>query len=260
MIRLIILPALLVTGLGVYVLGAPRTENVPLLDGRIVGGEDADIADYSYQLSLLLLGFHICGAVAISSTWALTAAHCVDGATTLLLSVRAGSSIRNYGGQVVSVTEARMHPEYNIFIIDYDIATLRLSSELDTVNTRPIPLPNFGLKPPAGSTAVITGWGTTAEGGNPSRLLQVIRVPVISQEDCRYAYSHEIITDRMFCAGLLGIGGQDACQGDSGGPVVVDGIVVGLVSWGDGCARPERPGVYSSVPALRNWILENTGL
>ncbi|KAJ8976735.1 hypothetical protein NQ317_004286 [Molorchus minor] len=238
----------------------PQLRSVPLLDGRIVGGEDADISDYSYQLSLLYLGSHICGAATISPTWALTAAHCLYSTSPSVFSVRAGSSIRNSGGEVVSVAEIKHHPEYRKTTLDYDIATLRLSSAIDIATSQAIPLPSPALKPPAGLNSVITGWGATSQGGSSADVLQVVEVPIINQTDCRNAYSTPPITDRMFCAGLLGVGGKDACQGDSGGPVAVNGVLVGLVSWGYGCARPESPGVYTSVPALRDWVLEETGI
>ncbi|CAH1378763.1 unnamed protein product [Tenebrio molitor] len=57
----------------------------------------------------------------------------------------------------------------------------------------------------------------------------------------------------MLCAGVDG-GGKDACQGDSGGPLVIDNVLAGIVSWGNGCGREGYPGVYSSVPALRDYI------
>lgn len=46
-------------------------------------------------------------------------------------------------------------------------------------------------------------------------------------------------------------------QGDSGGPLVTkSGTVmqVGIVSYGNGCARPGVPGVYTNVGAVRSFI------
>ncbi|GBP14591.1 Plasma kallikrein [Eumeta japonica] len=92
--------------------------------------------------------------------------------------------------------------------------------------------------------------------------LDLVYVPVMSNEDCNRAYRGRI-TDNMLCAGAPE-GGRDACQGDSGGPLhVFDNETnvyqeIGVVSWGDGCARPESPGVYTRVNKYLVWIRENT--
>jgi trypsin len=82
-------------------------------------------------------------------------------------------------------------------------------------------------------------------------------VPVVDRDICRSQYSVAEITDNMFCAGLTA-GGKDSCQGDSGGPVVDENkTLVGVVSWGGGCAQPNKPGVYASVGGLSSFITSN---
>lgn len=82
-------------------------------------------------------------------------------------------------------------------------------------------------------------------------------MPIVPQWECRWLYGHESLSENMFCADASGRG---SCQGDSGGPVVANGVLVGIVSWGVGCARPGYPGVYASVEKLRKWISHHTGV
>lgn len=85
-----------------------------------------------------------------------------------------------------------------------------------------------------------------------------VEVPTISDEECEdLYYSAWYDTDpSMICAGNVQEGGIDACQGDSGGPLVANGELIGIVSWGEGCARPERPGVYTEVAYYSDWITQ----
>jgi trypsin len=107
----------------------------------------------------------------------------------------------------------------------------------------------------------VSGWGTQSSGSSslPTRL-QAATVYITDREECNSAYSdYGGITENMICAGVTG-GGKDACQGDSGGPLVVDGSLVGIVSWGVGCAEASYPGVYSNVASLRGYITEVSGV
>lgn len=94
--------------------------------------------------------------------------------------------------------------------------------------------------------------------GTVSPSLQKAHIPLIEQAKCASPTVYgSAITQRMICAGFLK-GKVDACQGDSGGPLVhftsSRWHLVGVVSWGVGCARERRPGVYSKVEEMLNWI------
>ena len=111
--------------------------------------------------------------------------------------------------------------------------------------------------PIPGTLCTITGWGYLKERGEQPEKLQVVQVPIMSNETCVGYYRNEL-HESMLCAGLPG-GGKDSCEGDSGGPMVCkdsDGRynVHGVTSWGYGCARPGRPGVYARVSFLIKWI------
>nr|CAD7586358.1 unnamed protein product [Timema genevievae] len=200
-------------------------------------------------------GSHLCGASIIRDDWVVTAAHCVYGFDTQSRTVRVGTSQRGSGGSVHQVITAITHQNYNYTYLNYDIALLQVGESFErSDNVRSVDLPEQDEVIPAGTLAVVTGWGRNASEGYDSDVLQAVEVPVVSEEECRQDYlGDDGITPIMICAGYHE-GGKDACQGDSGGPLVASGTLIGIVSSGEGCAEPNKPGVYTRVSALVDWI------
>ncbi|KAH8316706.1 hypothetical protein KR067_013766, partial [Drosophila pandora] len=230
---------------------------VPRLDGRIVGGQDTSILQYPYQISMRLRGNHRCGGTVVATNIIVSAAHCVNTLTTVAnLTIVAGSTrIWNVEDkqQELAVRQIIIHPNYRTLNNDYDAAILILDGDFEYSDAiQPIPLATE--RPEHDTEVVVTGWGTTSEGGNISNILQEVFVNVVENTECKKAYSF-MLTSRMLCAAVTG-GGKDACQGDSGGPLVLNNELLGIVSWGTGCARESKPGVYCSVPDVHDWIEE----
>jgi len=107
----------------------------------------------------------------------------------------------------------------------------------------------------------VTGWGSLGAGNQVPAILQEVNVTVISNAACKAAPRpyKENINEAMLCAAAPG---KDSCQGDSGGPLILlenrRQTLVGVVSWGVGCALPEFPGVYARVTVAMDWILANS--
>lgn len=187
----------------------------------------------------------------------LTAAHCTHRAQRSAIAVRAGTGARNAGGHVRSVRDILEYPGYSHRSNDFDIAVVRLASAMPLgASVQPIGLADRGATLAPGTVATISGWGDTRElPGHQPQQLQFVQVPVVERSVCAAAYAkHARVTAEMLCAGFVGLGGRDACQGDSGGPLMAAGRLWGVVSFGIGCARPNFPGVYTSVGAYRQWI------
>lgn len=227
---------------------------------RIVGGTDTVIEDWPWQVSLMQGGQHVCGGALVDPRWVLTAAHCFSGSKKELSRWKVVSG-KTYLGSLwgSSVDRIIINGQYDASRNDYDIALMRLYSPISVgVSRRPVCLPpkDFGLSD--GATMAVTGWGYLEEDGKVSSRLQQALIPLISRTKCSKPTVYgSAITERMLCAGLLE-GGVDACQGDSGGPLVhlasLKYYQAGVVSWGVGCARRGKPGVYCSVEEMLNWI------
>lgn len=228
-------------------------------DVRIVGGFEIDITEAPYQISLLSRGRHTCGGSIIANDLIITAAHCVVGSKPSEFEVRAGTSSSRQGGVTIKVKDIVSHEGFSVSNLDNDIALIQLEEPLSFSDSiAPVELMELNGDLEDGSMTTVTGWGYLKEGGGSlPETLQMVVIPKVNEKDCAEAYlPYYTITARMLCAGIP-LGGKDACQGDSGGPLVYNGKLVGIVSWGIGCARPNFPGVYAKVSALRQWIDKN---
>lgn len=163
-----------------------------------------------------------------------------------------------------NIKQILIHEDYQPIKTKNDICLLHLSESLEFNDwVQPVALPTQMDEPEEGTFCVVTGWGTLREGGAvlPNHLKKVT-VPIIGDKACSEKYNprHDI-ADSMICAGVEE-GGKDACQGDSGGPLInaETKTLVGIVSWGIGCAEAKYPGVYTQVSYFVDWIHNAIGV
>ena len=226
----------------------------------IVGGNDASPGEYP-SVAEITFGVFGCTGTLISPDTVLSAGHCgsLTGAAVAspaayppqLVNVTIGSH-RSGDGEDVPVRSVTVSPDYLLDSGD-DISILKLSRNSVKAPTKVAGAGERSLWN-AGTLATIAGWGVTEEGGDAPDTLQEANVPITSDAYCGSAYGN-FDASTMVCAGYPD-GGVDTCQGDSGGPMLAGGRVVGATSFGEGCARPGKPGVYARVAdaPLREWI------
>ncbi|KAL7400363.1 hypothetical protein ABVT39_010884 [Epinephelus coioides] len=280
------------------------SRSLPSQVKRIVGGRGAEPGLFPWQVLLSVEDLSrvpedrwFGSGALLSPSWVLTAAH-------VLRSQRRDTSVVPVAPEHVkvflglhdagdkrlatnhSVEEIFLHPEFQPNNYNNDIALLRLKERVEfTEFIRPVCLPpphsqDALPSPLPNSLGVVAGWGIsninasspsgdppmlTSDLGMTSDLLQYVKLPVVSQDECQASYTSRSvsynITDNMFCAGFFE-GGRDTCLGDSGGAFVMeDGVsrrwvVFGLVSWGgpEECGSQRVYGVYTRVEKYVEWI------
>ncbi|XP_051176620.1 trypsin-1-like isoform X1 [Leptopilina boulardi] len=262
--------------LSIFLLGLKY--QYALAQNRIVGGSETTIFKFPHMLRLEVgrkTGnlMSVCGASIIGREWGLTAAHCFKSQEIDYGKIRvvAGTTdIKNMSEtarqhKVVMVIRNE-HYKVNEYKrkIGGDIAVFKVNPPFTYNNViQPVKLPQRGqvLKT---DIATISGWGHIKPGGPGSVRLQAVTVPKVSTENCKTQYRKFRITlkEGEICYGYHNRTVTiDKCQGDSGGPLInLDGVELGLVSWGVKCGTKGYPGVYTDILYFRDWIKETTGI
>jgi secreted trypsin-like serine protease len=257
------LPALGILGAAAGFLLGPGASGVNA-KSAIVGGKSISIKDAPWQLLLEVDEGNgataLCGAVWIGERWVITAAHCVEDATTANASIYAGITRHSDAKKADRVRADRILANPDFPKTWKDIAVIHLASDITAPMAKPIPFATpadvkLGLTNP-GTAIVATGWGGTNRDGNLADSLQMVKTTIHDTDK----YVIEIAAD--------GTGvNKGACGGDSGGPFVVKDaagtgwIVAGLSSFITSyCGDPKSPSSYTRVSSFASWIQQNTGM
>ncbi|XP_067419765.1 coagulation factor X [Emydura macquarii macquarii] len=240
----------------------PKTDSSRNPDTRIVGGEDCKPGECPWQALLInedKEGF--CGGTILDKFFILTAAHCMNQSKTIKVVVGEVDREKEENTEMMySVEKVFVHVKFVSATYDYDIALIKLKEPItfsDYVIPACLPDADFAneilMNQKSGR---VSGFGRLYEHGRLSNKLKVLEVPYVDRNSCKLS-STFMITENMFCAGYDNIT-KDACQGDSGGPHVTKYkdtyFVTGIVSWGEGCARKGKYGVYTKVSKFQSWL------
>ena len=240
----------LATAFGLAMTGQAAADPTPDdVHPDVVGGTRAAQGEFPFMVRLSMG----CGGALYTKQIVLTAAHCVNGSgpNTGITATVGVVDLQDSTRTQVRSTQVLQAPGYNGNGKDW--ALIRLATPVTSLATLPIATTtayNSG-------TFTVAGWGAAREGGGQQRYLLKAQVPFVSDASCQSSYPDLIPSDEI-CAGYAA-GGVDTCQGDSGGPMFRRDasnawIQVGIVSWGNGCARPNYPGVYSQVSTFASAI------
>lgn len=271
------------TALGILALSACSTQTAPqatlpeetvtvtgtekafpdTIGSQIVYGTVTNVTNRPYQVSVTPsteLAGGWCGGTLISSTWILTAAHCVEGYSASQMRVRAGiNDLTTSTGQLRTAAQIVRHPSYNSSTYAYDIALIRVGTAFtlgSTVATAALPNNTTeSVLDVNGKYATVSGWGKTETGAYSNRALREVTIPITpTGSDCGTRPSNTI------CGKYSA--GKDSCNGDSGGPLAArynsKFYVLGIVSYGP--AECRGYGVYTRVNGYINWINSYTGV
>ncbi|KAM3967114.1 trypsin-1 [Aphomia sociella] len=233
---------------------------------RVVGGIGSTVNAFPWLARLIYHKSFGCGASLINDRYVISAAHCMKGFMWFMFRVTFGEHNRcDRTPQPESrfVLKVVAH-NFSLSTLMNDIALVQLNKPISYSHAvRPVCLPTNPAKDYVNTVATVAGWGATGETGNWSCTVLQAELPVLSNEACQSTnYNSSKIKDVMMCAGYPATAHKDACTGDSGGPLVAENEehayeLIGVVSWGYGCARKGYPGVYTRVTKYLDWIRDN---
>ncbi|XP_043928663.1 hepatocyte growth factor activator [Protopterus annectens] len=235
---------------------------------RILGGISSLPGSHPW-LAAIYIGKDFCAGSLIRPCWVLSAAHCfANSPLKSMIKVVLGQYLFNDTSsdtQSFEVEKYIFHDRFSAFNpTEYDIVLIRLKKKNEKCVVasqfiRTVCLPSSDMTFPEGQMCEIAGWGHQTEGEREySDVLLETKVPLISFSKCSSpeVYGTEISLN-MMCAGYFD-SSADACQGDSGGPLICvknnTAYIYGIISWGDGCGRKNKPGVYTQVTKYIDWI------
>lgn len=249
---------------------------------RILGGDEVFPKNkYPWVVGLLTPlrkgNASSCGGVIINNQYILTSARCLyNNSTGMPMSasdIRVSladhnqtSTVDDVGNvtRIVNITSFKIHENFDMTKKDDNIALIKLKEPLDlsaNKEIKPVCLPKNKYATYEGKLGVVAGWGLTNSSDNSSSsdVLKELTVLVLKPA-CDELSTYATITETMLCAGFET--GKSACDGDHGGPLFVkEGgahTLVGIVSFGFGCGKPNVPTVYTRVTKYVDWINENT--
>jgi secreted trypsin-like serine protease len=238
----------------------------------IVGGGPVSTGQYPWMVALASRSVYgdsrsgqFCGGTLVSPTKVVTAAHCLYDESTMQpadrpdLKVIVGrTDLTSDDGTEVPVSHVWIDPDYSMRSNMWDVAVLTLAVPQPGRAVLPLVAQGQSAVYRAGTNATVLGWGDLRGDGDYATVLHSVQVPLIADGTCARDYpggaDGAFAASAMVCAGEQSTGGRDACQGDSGGPLVAAGRLVGLVSWGTGCAEAGHPGVYTRVAAMADAV------
>ncbi|KAH8342311.1 hypothetical protein KR059_001218 [Drosophila kikkawai] len=244
----------------------PRNRIVaPSIEGRIINGKDAVANQFPYQVGLSFLGSKgswWCGGSIIDNSWVLTAAHCTSGAS--YVTIYYGATIRTSPQFTHTVSSSNwiQHANYISLTVRNDISLIKTPAVTFSAAVNKIALPAIASSYSTfvGQTAVASGWGMTSDQETSvTKHLQYADLTVIPNSDCQKTFGSLVVTSKVICVDTTNA--ISTCQGDSGGPLALDGILIGITSFGaeDGC-EIGAPAAFTRVTSYLDWIQSNSGI